>query len=41
MNLEAGQLFVFKDLVPTEAGKIVNRDVVFVAPYETGPHGLW
>lgn len=28
MNLEAGQLFVFKDLVPTEAGKIVNRDVV-------------
>ncbi len=28
MNLEAGQLFVFKDLVPTEARKIVNRDVV-------------
>lgn len=28
MNLDAGNLFVLKDLVPTEAGKIVNRDVV-------------
>ena len=34
MNLDAGNLFVLKDLVPTEAGKIVNRDVV------SSPHAL-